>query len=286
MKYRFLRYPGGLQKAVTLSYDDGCRQDIRLAETIDKYNLKCTFNLNSAYIADEPGEWHLTVDEIADHIVAGGHEIALHGARHVAPGKERPIDGIREMLECRLELERRFGMIIRGMAYPDSGINCFANNVDYQKIKQYLSDLDIAYARTVDGDNDMFRLPGDWHRWVPTVHHINPQVTEYIEKFNARHEQEYTADNTPLLFYLWGHSYEFDEFENWDLLEEICKSLAGRDDTWYATNIEIYDYVAAYNSLIFSADGTVVHNPTATTVWIYTDGNTVSVGPGQTARCE
>ena len=28
MRYRFLRYPGGLYKAVTLSYDDGCPEDI------------------------------------------------------------------------------------------------------------------------------------------------------------------------------------------------------------------------------------------------------------------
>ena len=34
-------------KAVTFSYDDGVTQDIRLIELLNKYNLKCTFNLNS-----------------------------------------------------------------------------------------------------------------------------------------------------------------------------------------------------------------------------------------------
>ncbi len=37
----------GKRKAVTFSYDDGVTQDIRLIELFDKYNLKCTFNLNS-----------------------------------------------------------------------------------------------------------------------------------------------------------------------------------------------------------------------------------------------
>ena len=35
------------KKAITFSYDDGVTQDIRLIELLNKYNLKCTFNLNS-----------------------------------------------------------------------------------------------------------------------------------------------------------------------------------------------------------------------------------------------
>lgn len=56
MRYRFLRFPGGKAKAVTFSYDDGDRGDIRLAETINKYGIKCTFNINSGFIAKEPGQ--------------------------------------------------------------------------------------------------------------------------------------------------------------------------------------------------------------------------------------
>lgn len=37
----------GKKKAITFSYDDGVTQDIRLIELLDKYGLKCTFNLNS-----------------------------------------------------------------------------------------------------------------------------------------------------------------------------------------------------------------------------------------------
>ena len=37
----------GKLKAVTFSYDDGVTQDIRLIELLNRYCLKCTFNLNS-----------------------------------------------------------------------------------------------------------------------------------------------------------------------------------------------------------------------------------------------
>ena len=42
-----LRYPNGLAKALTLSYDDGVVEDIRLIEIMNRHGLKGTFNLNS-----------------------------------------------------------------------------------------------------------------------------------------------------------------------------------------------------------------------------------------------
>ena len=38
-------------KAITFSYDDGVTQDIRLIELLNKYGLKCTFNLNSELLS-------------------------------------------------------------------------------------------------------------------------------------------------------------------------------------------------------------------------------------------
>lgn len=55
MNYRFLRFPDGKQKAVTFSYDDGCRDDIRLVEILNRYKIKCTFNINSACIPEKDG---------------------------------------------------------------------------------------------------------------------------------------------------------------------------------------------------------------------------------------
>ena len=91
----------------------------------------------------------------------------------------------------------------------------------------------------------------------------------------------YIAQRTPKLFYLWGHSFEFSSKNNWELLEDICKALGKKDDIWYATNIEIYDYVKANESLVFSADGTLVYNPTLTDVWFDIDGTLYVVKSGE-----
>ena len=287
MKYKFLRFPDGKSKAVTLSYDDGCRADIRLSETISKYGIKATFNIPSNRISKNSGEWYLTKEEIAEHILDKGHEIAIHTASHLANGLQNTADGIKEVLDCRTALEQTFGIIVRGMAYPDTGIRRFKNGVGYNDVKRYLTDLNIAYARTLGGDNNGFYLPDDWHCWMPTAHHDNSNLFEYIDKFfSINSNKGYQSDLDARLFYLWGHSFEFDNHNNWERLDEICEKLSGKEDVWYATNGEIYDYVTAYNSLIFSADNSIIHNPTAITVWFYYGDKLYSIKSGETLKIE
>lgn len=285
MNYRFLRFPGGKAKAVTFSYDDGCRHDIRLAKTVTDYGIRCTFNINSGLFGKDDGDWHLTAEEIREHIVDAGHEIAVHGQMHMAPGLSRSVDCIQDMLNCRLELEKTYGRIVRGMAYPDSGITNMQNGASYPNIRRYLQDLGIVYSRTLGADNDRFLLPDDWMAWMPTAHHRNPNVLKYAEAFLVAEpdgENVYYANRYPRLFYLWGHSYEFNDHGEWELLDKLCQTLGGHEDVWYATNMEIYDYVHAYDSLIFSADGTRVYNPSLVTVWFRTDKQIYCVASGET----
>lgn len=285
MRYRFLRYPEGKVKAVTLSYDDGVRFDLQLAEIIEKYGMKCTFNLNTGYMTEDRKEKKLMPQEVKTYLLDKGHEVAVHGKFHKAPGLCRPTDIACDVLDCRRELEDMFGIIIRGMAYPDSGIRNVQNGVEYPKVKEILQDLDIVYARTLGGDNNEFKLPIDWHAWMPTVHHRNPNILEWAKEFaQTKLEDLYGARRWPRLFYLWGHSYEFNNDNNWDHLEAICQILGNREDTWYATNMEIYDYVNAYSRLIFSADGCIVHNPTTQKIWFDVDGIVYSIEPGETIK--
>ena len=282
MRYRFMRFPEGKPKAVTLSYDDGPHFDLPMLDILDKYGIKCTFNLNSVRMTEGRPDT-VTIEDVKTRMLAKGHEIAVHGARHRAPGNIRPIDCIRDVLDCRIWMEQTFDMIIRGMAYPDSGITHIERGTDYETIRTCLKDLDIAYSRTLAGDNNTFTLPNDWYAWLPTAHHDNPKAIEYAEEFVAiDYTNRYGASRWPRLFYLWGHSYEFDRNNNWDRMETLCRILSGKDDIWYATNIEICDYAAAYESLQYSADGTKVYNPTLYTVWFDADGVLYSIKPGET----
>ena len=284
MKYQLMRFPGGKTKAVTLSYDDGTKDDIKFLDIINKHNLKCTFNLVSSWMENEA---HTNQEFVKEHILKKGHELANHGFSHRALDIVRIIQGIQDTLNSRLALERDFGIIVRGMAYPSRIVNRFTKPDLYKQIKNYLQELGIVYARSAGSDNDKFELPEDWHCWMPTAHHNNPHIMEYIDKFVALDLSKLTVPNrSPRLFYLWGHSYEFDRNNNWDRLEEICEKLSGKDDIWYATNIEIYDYVHAYNCLVYSADGTIIYNPTLYVLWFEYAGELYSINPGETLHMQ
>ena len=285
VRYRFLRFPEGKLKAVTFSYDDGVMQDVRFSQMLNDHGLKCTFNINSSNATLNNG-YNLTFDEIRTHLRDTGHEIAIHGACHRAPALQRTVDGIRDVLDCRIALEKEMGTLIRGMAYPDSGIRrSQPGTSSYEKIREYLSDLGVAYSRTLGGDNDEFELPTDPYAWMPSAHHNNPKIFEYIEKFNAiTEESQYYSRKTAKLFYIWGHSYEFDRNENWDRIEKICAEISGKSDVWYATNIEIHDYIEAYKALQFSADESLVYNPTLKKVWFWMENRMYSVAPGETVK--
>lgn len=275
-----MRYPEGKAKALTFSYDDGVPQDKRLAELFDKYGMKCTFNFNCEFMRKE----NFTKEQIKDYFLSKGHEIAVHGANHRANGNLRPIEGIRDVLDCRLELEEKCDCIIRGMAYPDSGITRMGNFGTYEMIKQYLIELDIAYSRTLGGDNNLFMLPEDFHAWMPSAHHNNPKIMEYVDEFLKLDisTKVYHARRVSRLLYIWGHSYEFDKNNNWEHIEEICKKLSNNNEIWYATNIEIHDYVEAYKSLRYSANGHRIYNPTLTTIWLDVDGILFHIESGET----
>ena len=88
------------------------------------------------------------------------------------------------------------------------------------------------------------------------------------------------------MFYLWGHSYEFEANDNWNVIEEFAEYMANREDIWYATNIEIYDYQDAFKKLLFSVDGRIVKNPTAMELWFFLNGKEYSIKPGEVLTVE
>ena len=260
-----MRFPGGKNKALTLSYDDGVEQDVRLMDIMKKNGLKGTFNINSGEYPEEgtvfeDGWIHrrLTKKAAKELYAGSGMEVAVHGLTH--PFLEQLPENIctYEILQDRINLEEEYGCIVRGMAYP------FGTYSD--EVVECAKMCGIVYARTVQ-ETERFEIPDDWMRLKSTCHHNNPKLMELSREFVGEHSKYGKAEDiclgAPKLFYLWGHSYEFEANDNWNVIEEFADYIGGREDIWYATNIEIYDYIVAYNQLIFSTEATKVYNPTA-----------------------
>lgn len=268
---KYMRFPGGRTKALTFSYDDGVKADKRLVEILDRNGLKGTFNLNSLLFDCE--RWHDRMDEEQTYLTFYNrpHEIALHGARHIFLDKVPLPEAINELVQNRVYLENKFGRIVRGLAYAYNGYN--------DKTVNILPDLGIIYARTTESSLN-FGIPRDWLRLKPTCHHSDPALGELTDEFLKFSPEAEIKKREPLLFYVWGHSYEFDDNANWHIIEDFCKKTGGRKDIWYATNAEIREYCAAYENLVFSMDGERVRNPSCIPVYIEIRGRVYEIRPG------
>ena len=64
-------------------------------------------------------------------------------------------------------------------------------------------------------------------------------------------------------------------------MEGFCAMMEGKDDIWYATNIEIVDYLEDAKRLRFTAAGDKVYNPNAQSVWLEVDGVKTEIPGGQ-----
>ena len=96
MRYKFLRFPGGKSKAVTLIYDDGVVEDLKLTDILADYGMKGTFNLVGLKFKKN----NLSDEDVRTHVLNQGHEIAVHGYYHRPEGTLRAIEGIRDVLDC------------------------------------------------------------------------------------------------------------------------------------------------------------------------------------------
>lgn len=105
---------------------------INLIEILNRYGVKSTFNICSKFIGEEG---RLTLPEIKRYILDFAHEVAVHGENHIAPGIGKPELVISDILNCRNTLEKNLNSIIRGMAYPDSGIMSMHNGNKADEIK-------------------------------------------------------------------------------------------------------------------------------------------------------
>lgn len=254
----FMRFPDFKRKAVTLSYDDGVIFDEQLINIMGKNGLKGTFNISTGRFNEENPRI-LTKENAIKLYTESGNEIAVHGKYHLSLADVSPAMAVDDVLKDRQALEEWFDKIVIGMAYANGS---FDDNV-----MEIVKKCGIEYARTTVS-TEKFDIPENWLMMPATCHHKNPRLMELAKQFIESPEPKYYWSKKPQLFYLWGHSYEFNDEDNWGIIEEFAEYMGNRDDVWYATNGEIYSYVKAYDSLIWGADGKRVYNPSALNIFI------------------
>ena len=227
-------YPNHKTKAITLSFDDGVIQDRRLVEILNRYGLKCTFNLNSQLfnVTIQVGSTvridHTKIDPSEVAPLYRGHEVAVHTLTHPNLTEQTDEEIVRQVETDRRNLTALCGYEVIGMAYPCGGVN---NNDHVAEIIR--EKTGVQYSRTITSTYS-FEPQENLYRFNPTVHVIDPRCEEVCKAFlDAKYD-------SPKLLYIWGHSYEFDFDNSWDRFEAICKLISGHEDVFYGTNREVF----------------------------------------------
>lgn len=224
-------YPGFKRKCFTLSYDDGVLQDIPFLEMINFYGVKATFNLNSGLFGQIKyrngiNNSRLKEEELLN--IYEGHEIASHSMYHYHLENKDYETNYVQIKKDKEILESMFNTDVKGFAYPFGTYS--TDTIDV------LKKLGFVYARTTKPSYKFTLLDEDYLLLKPTCSHSDKKLINLALEFIDSKEKL-------ALFYVWGHTYEFANNNNWGLFRELLEILKNDKDIAYLTNIEAITYL-------------------------------------------
>lgn len=262
-------YPYGKKKAFNVTYDDGVLQDVRFVELLNKYQLKGTFNLNSALLYNE-FEWThecgVAVKRLkSDNLVSlyRGHEIASHTLTHPYMDSLTKEEIMHELSMDKANLERLFGKDIKGFAVP----------FDYYSdlIEDCVKECGFEYAR-ISEESHSFKLQTDFYKWKATVFHCNDALERLTQQFIK-------SDDELALFQIVGHTYDLDIENKWNVIENIFKLISSQNDIVPMTTIEIINYLKAMNTVELT--GKYIKNNSNISLWFEISNTICEIKPNE-----
>lgn len=262
-------YPGGKRKAFNITYDDGVLQDVRFVALLNRYGLKGTFNLNSELMRTGFSWTHpcgMEVKRLSPAQARGlydGHEIASHTLTHPYMHDLSREEIMRQMLDDKDALEAMFGVEVRGFAVP----------FDYYsgQIADCARESGFEYARMSEFSGS-YAPCRDWYYWKTGVYHIQPELTDFVAGF-------LNTDQELAVCQIVGHSYDLNAEDLWSTMELILAAVAGQEDIWPCTNLELVRYLKAMDRCTISDNH--IQNNSHRDLWFQTDGQVRLLRPGE-----
>ncbi len=231
---------------LTTSWDDGHRSDVRLARMLKEYGLKATF-----YVAPENQEFAkqdlLSLPEIRD--LSQDFEIGAHSMTHRRLPNISQQEAAREITESKAVLEQVVGQEIKVFCYPGGA---------YTKLHvQLVKDAGYRYARTVAGHtftvDDPYEAGTSLHVYKRRFGFDLWHTARFVKfrPIKVLHCLAWDALAKAMfdrvikeggICHIWGHSWEIDEYDDWERLESVFRYISANPNVSYATNGELEAY--------------------------------------------
>jgi peptidoglycan/xylan/chitin deacetylase (PgdA/CDA1 family) len=225
---------------ISTSWDDGHALDMRLAELLDRYELRGTFYVARHYLRP-----CLSEAQLRD--IAQRHEIGAHTLTHPTL-TEIPLEQAREEIRgSKAWLEDVLGQPVRCFCYPRGALNVAlqaevveAGYEGARGVIGYQVQAGPRYAMTTS--LQVYPLPlrplpsiAPWRGWrarlVPLGQALQAQRQHSLPLASLRAWLPWAnawldyAQAQGGVFHLWGHSWEIDQYGQWTDLEVLLRRL-------------------------------------------------------------
>ncbi|MDR3651529.1 MAG: polysaccharide deacetylase family protein [Paludibacter sp.] len=235
------------QIIITTSWDDGYALDIRIAELLDKYNMKGTF-----YVPIRNNE-NPVMNATLLNDIANKYEIGGHTVNHIYLNTLGKSEANYEISECKNILQNQLGKQIDAFCYPGGKYS--------QRDINLVKEAGFLFGRTTR----LLHTSLDLHPYlmdtsiqaynhsssVLTAHCLKntflfPIVQNYFFYKGNKNFAKLTEIlmsrimTTGGLFHLWGHSWEIEKYGLWKEFEMVLEMLAFQQEIAYLTNTECW----------------------------------------------
>jgi peptidoglycan/xylan/chitin deacetylase (PgdA/CDA1 family) len=221
---------------VTTSWDDGHENDVHLAGLLTKYHMKGTFYLTKTYL--QP----LSEEKIIE--ISRNHEIGAHTLTHPTLTEIALEEAEKEITGSKIYLENILNHPVIMFCYPRGKYN--------EEIKNIVKKSGFIAARTlfIGSCNEA----ADPFEWPVTVYASNGSPRQTFNLWKKNHlsikslfDWEIRAKmlfdmalETGGVYHIWGHSWEFEQKNEWEKIERVFNYIANRKNVLYRTNSQIF----------------------------------------------
>jgi peptidoglycan-N-acetylglucosamine deacetylase len=235
---------------VTFSWDDGCQEDLKMADLFAKEGLKCSF-----YVPARNAE-RKTISASEIRSIGSYHDIGGHTYSHAILTKISLAEARNQIFQGKSYLEDIIGHEIDGFCYPRGKWN-------YQ-IHAAVLDIGFRYVRMVD----MFQgqlMNGQFLRTSLQLypHSMRTYILHLLKRRNwagfamlyqlknsatlkARIDQiARYAGNRERSLHFWGHSWEVEDLNLWNEIRQIIITL--KENNWlFLSNSDYVRHVESF----------------------------------------